>query len=125
MFELAPENENQHPPLWTQSSDYSMSQVAPTHSTFSSSNFRSIFNAAVERYENKTKNKLFAHPLASQFQSCDSPAAVLSLLQELVQQFDQGRGSHERLSNWLNPTVNVLFALSATLGEGVGLVGLN
>lgn len=102
-----------------------MSQFTPTPSTSSSSNFRSIFNAALERYENKTKNKLFAHPLASQFQSCDSPDAVLSLLQELVQQFDQGRGSYERLSNWLNPTVNVLFALSATLGEGVGLVDLS
>ena len=112
-------------PTLTQSSDHSMSQVTLTPSTSSSSNFQSIFNAALERYENKTKNKLFAHPLASQFQSCDSPAAVLSLLQELVQQFDQGRGSYERLSNWLNPTVNVLFALSATLGEGVGLVSLN
>jgi hypothetical protein len=26
------------------------------------------------------------------------------------------------LTKWLNPTVNVLYALSATLGEGVGLV---
>lgn len=105
--------------------DRVMSQVTHTPSTSSSSNFQSIFNAALERYDNKTKNKLFSHPLASQFQSCDSPAVVLSLLQELVQQFDQGRGSYERLSNWLNPTVNVLFALSATLGEGAGLVGLN
>ena len=122
-FDLAPAN--QHPTLLTRSSDYSMSQITPTPSTSSSSNFQSIFNAALERYDNKTRNKLFTHPLASQFQSCDSPAAVLSLLQELVQQFDQGRGSYQRLSNWLNPTVNVLFALSATLGEGVGLVRLN
>jgi hypothetical protein len=28
------------------------------------------------------------------------------------------------LTKWLNPTVNVLYALSATLGEGVGLVCL-
>jgi hypothetical protein len=28
------------------------------------------------------------------------------------------------LTKWLNPTVNVLYALSATLGEGVGLVRL-
>ena len=104
--------------------DRVMSQVTHTPSTSSSSNFQSIFNAALERYDNKTKNKLFSHPLASQFQSCDSPAVVLSLLQELVQKFDQGRGSYERLNNWLNPMVNVLFALSATLGEGAGLVGL-
>jgi hypothetical protein len=28
------------------------------------------------------------------------------------------------LTKWLNPTVNVLFTLSASLGEGVGLVSL-
>jgi len=101
-----------------------MSQVAPTPSTSSPSDFQTIFNAAVERYEKKTKNKLLIHPLATQFQSCDSPAAILSLLQGLVLQFDQSRSSDERLSSWLNPTVNVLFAFSATLGEGVGLVNL-
>ena len=106
--------------------NHSMSQVvAPTPSTSSPSDFQSIFNAAVERYENKTKSKLLTHPLAAQFQSCDSPAAILSLLQGLVRQFDQSRSSDERLRSWLNPTVNVLFAFSATLGEGVGLVNLH
>jgi hypothetical protein len=28
------------------------------------------------------------------------------------------------LTKWLNPSINVLYALSATLGEGVGLVCL-
>ncbi|KAI9433551.1 hypothetical protein H4582DRAFT_987135, partial [Lactarius indigo] len=32
------------------------------------------------------------------------------------------RRDDERLTKWLNPTVNVLYAFSATLGEGVGLV---
>jgi hypothetical protein len=101
-----------------------MTQVPNTPSTSSLSNFQSIFNAAVERYDTKTKNKLLTHPLAAQLQSCDNPAAVLSLLQGLVQKFDQGRSSDERFRSWLNPTVNVLFAFSATLGEGVGLVKL-
>ena len=78
----------------------------------------------MERYENKTKKKLLTHPLSAQLQSCDSPAAILSLLQGLVQQFDQGRSNDEKLSSWLNPTVNILLAFSATLGEGAGLVSL-
>ncbi len=90
----------------------------------SSSNFQSIFNASLQAYDNKTKNQLLDHPLAAQLQSCDSPNAVLSVLQDLIQQFDQRRTSDERLKNWLNPTVNVLYAFSATLGEGVGLVSL-
>jgi len=102
-----------------------MSQVPPAASSSSSppsSNFQSAFNAALQAYENKTKNNLLTHPLADQLQSCDSPSAILSVLQDLIQQFDQRRRNDRRLSNWLNPTVNVVYALSATLSEGVGLV---
>jgi len=103
-----------------------MSQTASaTSSSSSSSNFPSVFNAALEAYHKITKSKLLFHPLASQLQSCDTPAAILSVLQDLVQQFDQSRSGDERLRNWLSLTVNVLFAFSATLGEGVGLVYLN
>jgi hypothetical protein len=93
--------------------------------TPSSSNFQSIFNASLQVYDNKTKNKLLDHPLATQLQSCDSPDDVLSVLQDLVQQFDRRRTNDERLKNWLNPTVNVLYTFSATLGEGAGLVSPN
>jgi hypothetical protein len=90
----------------------------------SSSNFQSVLNTALETYEKTTKNKLLNHPLAVQLQSCESSAAILSVLTGLVEQFDQSRSSDERLRTWLDPTVNVLFAFSATLGEGVGLVSL-
>ena len=90
----------------------------------SSSNFQSVFNAALEVYEKDTKNKLLTHPLAAQLQSCDSPAAILSVLKNLVQQSDQSSSSDQRLRNWLDPTVNVLYTFSATLGGGVGLVTL-
>jgi hypothetical protein len=79
----------------------------------------------LQSYNNKTKNKLLDHPLAAQLQPCESPNAVLSVLQDLIQQFDQRRASDERLNNWLNPTVNVLYTFSATLGEGVGIVSLS
>jgi hypothetical protein len=88
----------------------------------SSSNFQSLFDASLQSYNDKTKNKLLDHPLATQLQTCDSPNDVLSVLHDLIQQFDQRRTSDERLKNWLNPTVNVLYTFSATLSEGVGLV---
>ena len=107
-----------------------MSQVHPnasssSSSSSSSSNFQSVFNAALGAYEKKTKSKLLAHPLAAQLQSRDSPSAILSVLQDLIQQFDRRRSSDERLSSWLGPTVNVLYAFSSTLGQGVGLVSLS
>jgi hypothetical protein len=91
----------------------------------SSANFQSIFNASLQEYDNKTKNNLLDHPLAAHLQSCDSPNAVLTVLQDLVQKFDQRRASDDKLNNWLNPTVNVLYAFSNTLGEGVSLVSPN
>ncbi|KAF8504919.1 hypothetical protein F5888DRAFT_813349 [Russula emetica] len=107
-----------------------MSQAHPVASSSSSSsspssNFQSVFNTALEAYEKKTKCKLLSHPLAARLQSCDSPIAILSVLQDLIQQFDHRRSSDERLTNWLNPTVNVLYAFSNFVGQGVGLVSLD
>ncbi|KAN0109541.1 hypothetical protein V8E52_009184 [Russula decolorans] len=81
----------------------------------------SIFDASLQSYNNKTKNRLLDHPLASRLQSCDSPNAILSVLQDLIQQFDQRRTSDKRLNNWLNPTMNVLYTFSAILSDGVSL----
>ena len=103
-----------------------MSQIVPVApSSSSSSNYLSVFNAALEAYERETKDKLLTHPLAIELQSCDSPAAILSVLRDLVQKFEQCRGRNEKLRSWLDPTVNVLFAFSAALGEGVGMVMFN
>jgi hypothetical protein len=88
----------------------------------SSSNFQPIFNNALKAYERRTKRDLLAHPLAAQLQACDSVSSILAVLRHQVQELDQSQSSDDRLTKWLAPTVNVLYALSATLGEGVGLV---
>ena len=88
----------------------------------SSFSFQSIFDVSLRSYNNKTKNKFLDHPLATQLQSYDSSNAILSVLQDLINQFDQRRASDERLNKWLNPTVNVLYTFSTTLGGRVGLV---
>ncbi|KAF8476586.1 hypothetical protein DFH94DRAFT_99030 [Russula ochroleuca] len=98
-----------------------MSRIRPNASSSSSSNFQSVLNAALDAYEKKTKNKLLTHPLAAQFQSCDSPTAILSVLEDIIRQFDRRRRSDERLTNWLNPTISVLYTFSSTLGQGIGL----
>ena len=103
----------------------SQTHTDASSSSSSSSNFQLVLDSALEAYEKKTKTKLLTHPLAALLQSCDSPTAILSILQDLVQQFDRRRSSDQRLTNWLNPTVNVLYAFSSTLGQGVGLVSPN
>jgi len=101
--------------------DTTMSNVSST--TTSSTNFQNLFNNALEAYKKKTKNDLLTHPLSAKLQHCHSPDAILSVIQELVQQFDQRQRRNERLRSCLNPIVNVLYAFSTTIGEGVGLVG--
>src|ERR1700735_2695916 len=101
-----------------------MSQSTTSTST-SSPHFRSIFIAAINAYEKKTKTDLFKHPLATQLQSCNSSSDVLAVLHDQVNELDESRSHNERLSSWLGPTINVLYAFSATLGQGVGLVSLN
>ena len=94
-----------------------------SHSTYGSlvlrsSNFQLIINNALDKYKKRTKNDLLAHPLAAQLQSCDSPSAILAVLQQQVQGLDQSRSSDERWSRWLDPTVNVLYAFSSTAWSG-------
>jgi hypothetical protein len=87
-----------------------------------SSNFQLIINNALKAYKKRTREDLLFHPLASQLESCDSPAAILAILQQQAQGLEQSQNVDERWTKWLEPTVNVLFAFSATLGSGVGLV---
>ena len=103
-------------------SSFNMSQAPSTSTSTPSPNFQSIFHAALKAYEKKTKKDLLAHPLAAQLQACSSPSDILAVLQDKVNEFDQSRSADERLSQWLNPTINVLYSFSATIGAGVGLV---
>ena len=101
-----------------------MSHPNPTASSSSNqvSNFQLIINNALDEYKKRTKKDLLAHPLVTELQSCNTPSAILSVLQQQVQGLNESRRSIDWWTRWLDPTVNVLFTLSATLGEGVGLV---
>jgi len=99
-----------------------MSHIQPIAS--SSSSFGRLFDDALKAYKKRTKQDLLAHPLVAQLQACDSPAAILALLSQQVQELNRSQNRDERWSKWLDPTVSVLYAFSATLGEGVGLVCL-
>ena len=90
-----------------------------THPTSTSSNFRLIFDNALNAYKKRTKNDLLKHPLADRLEPCDSASSILTVLQEQVQELNDSQRNNTK---WLDPTVNVLHAFSETLGEGVGSV---
>jgi hypothetical protein len=97
-----------------------MSQT--TTKAHTSSRCQALFQAALKSYQKQTKADLLVHPLLSQLQSCDDTAAIVAILQDQLRDLDKSRSSDERLTKWLNPTVNVLSAFSATVSGGVSLV---
>lgn len=97
-----------------------MSKVPSTSA--SSTSFETIFAAALKEYKKQTKRDIASHPLATRLQSCDSSTAILAVLRSQVHKFDQSQSIDEKWMNWVDPTVNVLYAFSATLGSGIGLV---
>ncbi|KAI9438793.1 hypothetical protein H4582DRAFT_2129000 [Lactarius indigo] len=93
-------------------------------SSSSAPNFQPIFEKALEEYKKKTGEDLTAHPLAAEIKACnsESPDAILTVLERKADELNETRSGDDRLTKWLNPTVNILNALSATLGEGAGSV---
>jgi hypothetical protein len=100
------------------------SESAPAAAS-SESRFEAIFQAALKSYQKQTKEDLLKHPLASELRSCNTTAAILTILQDQVREFDKSRSDDERLTKWLGPTVNVLWAFSSTISGGVSLVCLD
>jgi len=102
-----------------------MSQT-PTATT-STSNYQAIFDNALEAYKKKTKRDLLSHPLLPKLQTCNSPDAVLTLLRDQLPVIGPSPsrstgGDDDRLTNWLNPTVNVLYSFSEATDAGISLV---
>jgi hypothetical protein len=98
----------------------------PVPTASSSSNFRSIFDDALNDFKKKTKKDLLAHQLTAQLQNCDSPSAILDVLnsQYDFQQFIQSQRGTGSSKQWLSSTVTVLCAFSAALGEGTSMASL-
>jgi len=88
----------------------------------STSNFAAIFETASSHYKTLTGQDLGTHPFAVALESYNSPGSVLEVFQKQAQTFGRFRKGDDKLIAYLTPIVNVLFTLSATLGEGIDLV---
>ena len=94
----------------------SQDEADPSTST-SSPNFDTIFTAALNKYKKRTKKDIAAHSLAAQIESCDSPNAVLAVLQTQVETFDPSPSANEKWTSLLGPTITVLYAFSGFLSK--------
>ena len=97
----------------------SITNQTPGSSTI---NFTAVFNAAEVEYQKITRKRLDTHPLAAELDTCHSPEDISNLLRTQAQAFSKFCEGDEKLMRWLEPTVNILFTFSDTLGEGIALV---
>ena len=91
----------------------------------SSPQFRAIFNAALKEYSQKTGKDIATDPITAKLRCCSSPDAVLNILQEEAQAFNDFRDGNRKmqLMRKLKPTVNILLALSTgDVGNAIGSV---
>lgn len=91
----------------------------------SSTNYQVIFDDALKSYETKTGKDLKSDPLLRSLENCHSPDAVLTLLRLKIPGVVRSGSSDDRLTNWVNPVVNVLYNFSQMIGGAVALVSLD
>ncbi|KAF8487531.1 hypothetical protein DFH94DRAFT_678537 [Russula ochroleuca] len=96
-----------------------MSQNLPEAA--SSSDYELIFVNALKAYKRKTGRDLASDPLLHRLETCNSPDSVLALLRQQIPGFDQSGSRDERLTNWVNPVVNVLCTFASTISGAVNL----
>ena len=98
-------------------------EMSPSSQTpESASHFKLILEAALGEYKLKTGNDLTNNSLAKEIQDCKSVEAVLDIIQREAKAFDKFRDGDKGLMKWIGPSVDVLYTISATLGQGVGMV---
>jgi hypothetical protein len=97
---------------------------APSATTKDTS-FQSFFNDATEAYNQKTNGNITSDPLFAELGPCTSANEILAVLYQRDQDLSASRRGTEGLTKWLTPTINVLYALSAIIGSGIGLVSIN
>jgi hypothetical protein len=88
--------------------------------TSSTSNIR-LFTNALADYARITGIDPSTYPFAGTLEQSDSLETILQLLQEREKAFKKFRNRNRRLINYVTPWVEVLHAISGTLGEALSL----
>ena len=89
-----------------------------------SSAFESLFQSALDEYENQTGIDLRRHPLALQLDGCDSVQSLTEVLQQQAQAFHEFRGGNNKIITLLKHAAQALYKLSTPVvhAQAIGLV---
>ena len=80
-----------------------------------------LYTDALADYARITGIDLSTNPFAITLEQSDSLKAILQLLQEREKAFNKFRNENRRLIDYVTPCVEVLHAVSGTLGEALSL----
>jgi hypothetical protein len=86
--------------------------------------YTAIFEAASIQYKTLTKQDLGTHPFAVALENVilekhNSSDFALGVFRKQAKTFDRFRQGEDKLIKWLTGTVDLVFEISATLGEGI------
>ena len=84
-------------------------------------NLQSI-REALDTYAEQMKIDLKDNPFADEVKGCDSPEAILQLLEKNRDEFKEYRDKNRKFIDCLNPVVKFVHAFSDVLGEATSLV---
>ena len=101
-----------------------MSSPTAYQTPSTSTNLKSILDAALSEYKKKTGTGLLEHPLSEEVRRCDSIGAISALLQGQAREFQQFKDGDQRLMKRINPMVDILSTFSETLGRVASTVRL-
>lgn len=88
------------------------------------SDFQSILDA-IDKYAEQTGINLVENPFAEKVKACDSPSAVLLLLQENLKAFKDYRDKNRKFIDCISPVVQFVHAFSGIYCEASCLVSYN
>ena len=86
-----------------------------------SSNLK-LIRDALDKYTEEMKIDLKDDPFAEELKLCESPEAILQLLEKSKDGFNQYRDKNRKFIDCLNPVVKFVHAFSGVLGEATSLV---
>ena len=84
-------------------------------------NLQSI-REALDTYAEQMKIDLKDNPFADEVKGCNSPEAILQLLEKNRDEFKEYRDKNRKFIDCLNPVVKFVHTFSGILGEAASLV---
>ncbi|KAH8983519.1 hypothetical protein EDB92DRAFT_1819449 [Lactarius akahatsu] len=84
--------------------------------------YRNAILDALDKYAEQTGINLNESPFADKIKGCESPNAILLLLQDNLEAFNNYRDQNRKFVDCLSPVIQFVHAFSGILGETAGLV---